>query len=565
MTQPPPNEPPKGFGPPQDVPASAPLPPAQPPGAPGYGYPQQPPQGYGYPQQPPTGPQPPYGAQFPNAPQPAPRPKLLNRTQLLIVVSAVVAIALIIGSGIWYSSSKGDDTAARSGRSEDAKGKKDAEGGAKKGDAPAAAEQSVVALPKEKKPASTDGKALFKVPQPEVKDLSRVYGSWATDNTYAKSTPKGIDGYDPATGKVKWTYALPGEVCGGSKYVTTENQTAVVYKASRPAKKGEHAPCSELAVFDLDTGAPVWKKSMKYESRALDPMYGEVAISGGAVAVGGTSVGGLAYSLADGSELWKPNPTQDCLDLGYGGGPALVAVRRCGGYDKPKFQIQPLDPRTGKPKFSFELPEGVKSAKIISTDPLTVGVDSTGESLSGVTDVFAVDDQGELRSKVSLEDGKFNLSCDVGKYDGCKFMAVGNDKLYVATEPHEGGTGSYSEVNELVAFDLATGKSTGERADSGDDYEFIPLRMDGDDILAYKRGPYDKGGQVVVVDAKTFKETVHLQNPSDEATMDAERGFSPKYAEMLYRAGRLYLSESLLSKPLSDGDVEYLAIGFGAK
>src|SRR5690606_21731418 len=120
-------QPQPGYGypqapqPPQTPPAAPAAPPAAPQG-PGYGYPQQPqppqpPAGYGYPGQQPSGPygQPQYGqpgygqpgygypqATVPTPPQPGGTGggRKIN-AQLAIIVSAVVAIALIIGGGVW--------------------------------------------------------------------------------------------------------------------------------------------------------------------------------------------------------------------------------------------------------------------------------------------------------------------------------------------------------------------------------------------------------------------------------------------------------------------------------
>lgn len=94
----------------------------------------------------------------------------------------------------------------------------------------------------------------------------------------------------------------------------------------------------------------------------------------------------------------------------------------------------------------------------------------------------------------------------------------------------------------------------------------FPLRMDGGNIIAYKEPPYDKGGQVVSIDGSTFKQTVLMENPSDETVRDAETSFSPEYAEYRYGGGRLYISETMISKPSTSSldDKEYLVVSFGA-
>ncbi|MGX1513230.1 hypothetical protein RKD44_004518 [Streptomyces collinus] len=87
--------------------------------------------------------------------------------------------------------------------------------------------------------------------------------------------------------------------------------------------------------------------------------------------------------------------------------------------------------------------------------------------------------------------------------------------------------------------------------------------MDGGNVIAYKRPPYDKGGQVVSIDGTTFKQTVLLENPATEAVRDVESSMSPDYSELLYSQGHLYMSQVYASEPTSADEKEYLAIGFG--
>ncbi|MBO0518332.1 hypothetical protein J0695_42520, partial [Streptomyces beijiangensis] len=115
---------------------------------------------------------------------------------------------------------------------------------------------------------------------------------------------------------------------------------------------------------------------------------------------------------------------------------------------------------------------------------------------------------------------------------------------------------------EIIAFDLSTGKQTGQRADAGDGYVSVPLRMDGGNVIAYKRPPYDQGGQIVSIDGDSFKETKLLENPATESVRGVERRMSPEYSELLYSQGRLYMSDVYASEP-SSGDKEYLVIAFG--
>ncbi|MFC9404429.1 PQQ-binding-like beta-propeller repeat protein [[Kitasatospora] papulosa] len=620
MTQPPqpPNEPPQGgFGPPQDPPpggfgaptpppadplakqppATPPTPPAggygspptppaggygspPPPPAggygapqtPAYGYPQAPPPGqpptqpgYGFPQGPPPGqpgmhPQQGYG--YPTAPmQPqyvAPQPgggKKFN-TQMKIIVAAVVAVVLIVGGGVLYATG-GDEG-----------GKQDVASGGTTGGEGKGGEGDGLAGGTEKAPSDTKSKVGFQLPHPKVTDTTVVDGSWVTDKVYVKTGVYEVAGYDLAKGTKVWSIPLKGQVCAASRHMSKDYRTAVVFEEGKPSAADKYPSCNQVGALDLATGKLMWSKSVTSASSGDKPVrFGEVTLSGSTVAAGGTS-GGAAFNLADGAELWKPKAdTNNCYDMGYGGGDALAVVRKCGSYDAPQLTIQALNPTTGAPLSSYAMPAGVEYASIVSTKPLVVAADvgDTAGDGSSISDFFSIDAAtGKLIVRISADADKYAAECGSTEVEQCGSLAVGNNRIYVPTEEHEGG-GEYGDTNEIVAFDLTTGKLVGGRADAGDRYTLTPLRMDGTNVIAYKRPPYDKGGQIVSIDGSTFKETVLMVNPDDEAVRDAETSFSVDYAEFIYEKGRLFISEKMVSEPSKSSsldDKQYLVVSF---
>ncbi|MFD5132183.1 outer membrane protein assembly factor BamB family protein [Streptomyces olindensis] len=587
MTQPPPPPPqqppqPGGFGPPpgqppqtppQTPPPAAPQSPAPPQPQPGYGYPQygQPPQapygqpGYGQPgygQQPGYAQQPGYGQQpgysypqqtmplQPQAGQPGGGGKF--NAQLAIIVAAVVAIALIIGGGVWYANSGKDD------------GKKDDTAGSSGGTGGSGDNKGGTTSGKEKAPADPSARVLFQVPAPEVKNDSTVVvsGSWLTDKAYVKSGIAQIVGYDRDKGGQLWKIPLPGPVCQASRHVTDDGKTAILYQPAMPTKADPSHGCSQLAVIDLDAGKKLWTKTVKTGDDLIN--FDNVTVSGKTVAVGSTS-GGAAFDVS-GKLLWSPKPTDTCYDAGYGGGEKLVAVRKCGTYDQRQLHIQTIDPKSGKVISEYKMAEGIEYASIVSTNPLVVAADvgdSAGDG-SGISDFFSIDNKtGKLRTRISAPGEQFAARCEgITRIEYCNLLAVGNDRLYLPTEEHD-GTGEYSRTNEIVAFDLTTGKQTGQRADAGDGYTISPLRMDGGNLIAYKRPPYDKGGQIVSIDGGSFKQTKLLENPASDQVRDVETSMSPEYSEFLYGDGQLYMSKVYASNRSAGRDKEYLAVGFG--
>ncbi|MGW0081220.1 outer membrane protein assembly factor BamB family protein [Streptomyces sp. NPDC003393] len=535
---------PGGPGTPAPTPAPAPNPYATPqPGQyatsqPGYGYPGPP----GYPGQQPT---------VPGQAQ-AGGPDREKKKQLMIIVAAVVAIALIIGGGVVYSKSSGDgggkqDTAGTSGGTGGKDGDKGG-GTSTRGD--------------EKVPADTAAKVLFQLPMPKVDDTTTVSGSWLTDKVYAKSGVAQIVGYDPGKGTRLWTLKLPGPVCQVTRRVTADHKTVVAYEPAMPTKDKPYNGCTQVSAIDLDAGKKLWTRTVKIGDQPV--RLDNVTISGGTAALGSTS-GGAAFDLATGKALWTPKPGDSCYDAGYGGGEKLVAVRKCGTYDHPQLRIQTIDPKSGKVISEYKMATGIEYASVVSTNPLVVAAEvGDSDKSHGVSDLFSIDNRtGALRNRISVPGDRYAARCDgITRIEACTGIVIGNDHAYLATAEHDGSSGSFRDTNEIVAFDLGTGKQTGQRADAGDGYTITPLRMDGGNILAYKEPPYDKGGQIVSIDGASFKETKLLENPADKAVRDAETTFSTDYAEILYHDGRLFMSQVYASDFSSSSD-RYLAIAFG--
>ncbi|KIF07780.1 hypothetical protein PL81_00015, partial [Streptomyces sp. RSD-27] len=507
---------------------------------PGYGYPQQPP-GQAYPPQ-------------PNPVQaPAPQPSAPSagggndvRNQLMIVGAAVLAMALIIGGGYLYTSDDGgggNPPAASASGSPDPK-------------APALAGS-------EKAPANPKSKTLVNVTTQPPSDVVSVKGSWLTDTTYVKSDLGKVVGYNLADGGKKWELPLNANVCGASKHVS-DNKTAILFEEGPATNEKKYPACTQVGVIDLNTGKLAWSATAKSATGGDKPVaFTEVTISGQTVAAGGL-YGGAAWNLADGKPLWTPKTdAEGCYDLGYGGGEALAVLRKCGRAAEETLYAQALDPVTGAPKYSYKLSAGIEWAGILSTKPLIVAanVGNTAKNATNVSDLFVLDDAGQLKTRIGLSAGNYAPRCPATEVEQCTNMVVGNGKVYLPSYEHQGASPT-GRTNEIVSFDLETGKATSDRADAGEKYVMYPLRMDGSNIIAYKVPPYDGGGQVVSIDGKTMKETLLMQNPP--GTRSLEAGFSPDRSEIRYRNGRLFMAETLASKPYSDKEKDYLFISFAA-
>ena len=369
MSGAPPAGPPSGgFGAPQTPPAG---PQHQP--QPGYGYPQTPPQhGYGYPSGPPAGqglppgqpPQQGYGYGYPTAPmqhqpqQGGPGRKFGRRRGS--IVAAVVAVAVIIGTGVFLVS--GDDkknevsTAGPTGEGKGGDGSGISGGG------------------KEKAPANTKSTVAFQLPEPKVDDVTRVDGSWLTDKTYVKTGVNEIVGYDMVRDTKLWSIPLAGQPCAVSRHMSKDYRTAMAFQEGKPTKEKKYPPCNQVGGIDLNTGKLMWSKSVTAATSGDDPVrFEEVTVSGYTVAAGGTE-GGAAFDLNTGAERWKPRSaptvatTRGTAAVRRSRWSASADVRQLAAHHPG------AEPDYGCPASSYKMPP-VDYASIVSTEPLVVAAD----------------------------------------------------------------------------------------------------------------------------------------------------------------------------------------------
>ncbi|MGW1077511.1 outer membrane protein assembly factor BamB family protein [Streptomyces sp. NPDC002537] len=516
--------------------------PPPPPGAPqgAYGYPSPPAQG--------PGPGPGFGAYPPGPAGPAgDGGSGSGKKRTAVIVSAVVALALVIGGGAWYAlSGDGKDTQAK-GDANNSQTNGGKGGGGNSGP----------------KPKTVDGKLLFSVPSPDVKDMVQAAGLWATDQVVAKTDVYKVTGYGLSGGK-KWEIPLDGYVCWANQKATDDGKAVILVSDGKQTdEKPYGGPCTQVVALDLNKGTKLWQKSAKTGDK--DITFAEVTIGGGTVAAGGIG-GGAAWSLDDGKELWKPKADgDDCKDAGYGGGGKLVAVRRCGDYKRPQITIQTLDPKSGGITSSFKMPLGIDYPHVASTDPLVVAVaagDSTG---NGASDFMVIDDsakEGKLRAKISTGNGAYEPKCSTTEVEGCRKLSVTKDTLYLPTQQHASGDSNQpGQVNEVVAFDLATGRTKG-KLDGVPGAQLTPLGVDKDGYaIAYQNATYNHGGQVLRIDPKTYKGDVLLKNADDSAKLESD--LSPQFKLGLWTQGRLYLGSDYVHKPSMGLDRENLLAAFG--
>ncbi|QES06539.1 hypothetical protein DEJ44_13555 [Streptomyces venezuelae] len=612
MTQPPSNQPPGGFGAPQDpnqgppqgvppvppVPPQAPqtppppagppgtppsAPPTAPPAAPGpYG--QQPQPGYGYPQQGqpgqpgqpgPYGQQPPYGypqqgqpgyAQqgqpgygqqqagpygqqqnpyggypsqpgYPGAPTPPPSGggPFKGRTGL---VAAVAAAAVLVAAVTTWAVVGGDDEkdpiAKPTATAPSSSGAPKPTESVDKGDGSGDGRNGEEDLNAGRKDGEAKVNWLLKNDVDLPRNGSDVLGPWIVGDTVVKAMYKGIDGYSLADGSVKWHLDVPFPLCAAPASPSANGVMVFAYAES--AKDG--AKCTSLQQVDLKTGKAGWKKAVPKPKGLFAFSDNTLSISGNTLTVSGSS-SAYGFSLADGKQLFT-GATTGCKPFAYAGGSKLIAAVDCSTGGAKKVQgVSQVDPNTGKAAWTFKLEADWEVDRVYSIDPLVV---SATQREQKKWTIFALNPNGSLRSQIQGGKDKFAPSCGGGfvifgkNLQGCTGVAADANTFYMATE-----TG-YGTPNEVVAFDLKTGKAKW-RSKAPGKQSMMPLRMEGGEVLVYVDPAYDTGGAVATIAAAGGAPKVVLQHPA--STAEIENSFySPGYA---YSGGTFVVASGRVS------------------
>ncbi|GGT26468.1 outer membrane protein assembly factor BamB family protein [Streptomyces chromofuscus] len=589
MTQPP-SQPPQGgfgapqdprqaggFGPPQDPqqgtpppPAQPPQPPAQPPQGPpqpGYGSPQtpgpygQPPQPgpygtpgpYAQPQPPgPYGQQPGYGypqPQYPGAPGTPPGSGSRNpfRGRPALAVGAAVAALLLIGGAVYAVTSGGDDKKPVAEQSDDPRpSASDAPVNPGDGSGDGGADPDNL---NEGRKAG-EARVLWYKEAPDAPGSGAdAPGMWITDKTAVKAAYKELVAYDVGDGNPTWDpITFPQEICAATPQKTADDKIVVAYMSG----SSDRAECNQLQLVDLATGEKGWTGEVEDGALFDSTLSIELTLAGNTLMVG-RSQSGTAYDVTTGKKLFDKKKYGDaCFPSAFAGGSRLISVASCGAAtDNEHDEIQELDPRTGKVKWTQAFDKGWRVMRTYSVDPLVVY--STNED-KDAWNISALDAKGGFRSQVKVDES-FAPECGwaVLQRDltGCEGVAADANTLYLPTEATGG-------ANEVVAIDLATGKEKW-RVKSPAEESMLPLQVEGGKLIAYVQPSYDAGGRIVTVPTTggSHRPTTLLQNPAGAG--EVEGSFYSR--DIAWADGRFYISTTRLSG--QDEAKEKLMLAYG--
>ncbi|MEI5101250.1 PQQ-binding-like beta-propeller repeat protein [Streptomyces sp. PmtG] len=445
------------------------------------------------------------------------------------------------------------------------------------------------------------------------RDTVHAPGAWATDKTFVRGVGAGLKGFAFGTLEEKWSTRLDGPICDTTRHVTVDGRTAVLFQAraesadrdkrddkksdnkkdsgkgkkpkdKKPKSKSKNKKddkksdgkkkndgkkkrdkgkpsradsgagtvdpyvCDRLAMVDLNTGKKLWQVRLPEATHAFAPNT-NVTMTRGTVAVA-WGRGSAAYAMDGGERLWKNTGVKSCRDSGFAGGRALLALVACGDPAAPAYRVQAVDPRTGKPTWTYKVARGVKGVYLVSSSPAVLAV-AAGDIVP--TDLITLDDRGAYQATIDLPEKRYVDTCHrqlFGGVETCDSIVVGRDQLFLATE------GDIGDGNWIVSFDLATGKTVRKFGPKGL-ARVYPLRMSGDKLLALRPGDQTTPSAVISLDPGTGKEAPFLLFGTPRVSNLTEPGES----DVIVEDGRVFFAPRELE---TENTGEWKGTAYGA-
>ncbi|MEU5309925.1 PQQ-binding-like beta-propeller repeat protein [Streptomyces sp. NPDC021562] len=455
-----------------------------------------------------------------------------RRRRLSGALAAVVAVVLAVGGALFLAA--GGDRSSGTQRA-----------GAP---APDAVRQTV-----EKAPASPEGQVVvdhYEEDLPKESDPSPRYapGTWATGKILAKGIGTRIIGVkiEPGADETAWSLQLDGHLCATTGHVTADGRTAVVVQPGKRKGTKDAGICDEVVFVDLNTGRKLWTATMP-SAREAYVTNTNLTLADGVVAVA-WGHGSVAYDMAHGARLWNSSTGARCVDKGFAGGGALLALESCGEGADTTYRVQRLAPRTGKPEWTYKVAAGVQDVYLPSADPPVLAV-AAGDTL--VTDLITLDsDDGGKLATIPMGGDAYAPRCGdryfsagfFGDIENCDGVVVGADRVFV-TSKDQAQIGQ--PENWIVAFDRKTGRSEG-KLDGRSLEPVVPLRMSGDRLLVLRGSLSDiEPSAVLSWDPRTGKQTPYLLFglPSD----DGGELSDPTRSDIVVEQGRVFFAKRELA------------------
>ncbi|MEU6659926.1 PQQ-binding-like beta-propeller repeat protein [Streptomyces sp. NPDC046821] len=387
-------------------------------------------------------------------------------------------------------------------------------------------------------------------------DEQQTPGTWATDKVLVKGNDNALVAVKVNSGDDAWRHDLAGPICATMKHVTVDGRTAVMFK-----DKKKDGTCNQLALFDLNSGKKLWQVVVPWKGKYI-PLP-NVTMTRGVVSTAWWH-GSSGYDLNTGKLRWTHKATGECHDSGFAGGKGLLLRIEClvGSDYEPVYTVAKIDPLTGKQAWRYDVADGVNLVYLVSSEPPVIAVAAGDPSIS---DLISLDEKGKYRATIRLDGGHYDLYCDDGiinsAVDDCSDVAVGDGQVFINSGEEVGKLNHIT--NRIVSFDLGTGKPV-VKFEAGRDQMIYPIRMSGDQLLAFRRGTDNYAPfSLVSLDPGTGKETVYFYF----TVLGEAMGLTyTKYSDVVVENGRIFFGSDTVRGEVIKGQPvpEWLAFGVGS-
>ncbi|GGR53940.1 outer membrane protein assembly factor BamB family protein [Streptomyces roseolus] len=367
-------------------------------------------------------------------------------------------------------------------------------------------------------------------------------GAWLSGTTYATGVSDAVTGYDAATGRVRWSVPLDGDICGASPTQSANGLVAVAYRSGKEPK----SPCTRFAVIDIARGGVVWRTALKTSLRPLG-LGLTVAVTDQVAAVGWPTMGDEAaaaggsfgFRLSTGKPVWTA-PAQGCSGEEHKGGKALVTHALCGGdWKGGTHRVGHRDPSTGKAKWLYTA--YATDLWIASADPLVVGVNPGPSDAYAPDRLVSLSPQGRARATWKVKE-THATGCE-NYQRRCGGVLATRDTLYLVAT-HDAG-----ESDSLEAFDIATGRRKWSFSPPEKSWRNLsPVRADSGGLTVYMQPSSMRGSKVLHLSAADGEATRLMEMPDqgihtapDKEMVDAAMEDPLHYADQrlfLHRRGQ---------------------------
>lgn len=296
----------------------------------------------------------------------------------------------------------------------------------------------------------------------------QAVGNWVEGATLIRARTDRVTAYAIATGRVKWTFAVPGRdhICTMSR----EIEQGVGLIGFGPDDHG--VACTTVAALDLRTGQLLWQRRRtvaREHTTFVSAVDDEVGIAAG-VAVIKEPAGFVAVGLRDNQQMWHLPVAAPCEAYSVtASGTDVALLSAC---DDRTARLSMVEPSSGQIRFGVDLrlheddhlffsADNLKSTIVLSTTPLVVRTTDDGTRTHDA--IFSFDAQGRRRATIPLSQDDFDLAPN--QFLGSSMWGG----LFLARRPHvfavvgdtfiapvrmAGGT----HEDRLAAFSLVDGR-----------------------------------------------------------------------------------------------------------